>query len=271
MSTRASRREDGTSRIWLSTRVTRALGLGVHVYRLGDVLIDTGFRHARESLRSWPGLQGLQACVLTHHHEDHAGNVKLLARLGVPLLAPPPVREKMQESPALHLYQKVIWGTFEPAAVAPLDEIRLSDGRRLVPVPTPGHSGDHHVYHEPERGLVFSGDLYLGRRVDAAKREENVHDLLRSLRTVRELRPRTLYCAHRGRVDEPVQRLSEKIAGLEEIVGSARRLADRGRSVREIVRELFGREGRIYWITAGDFSHRNLIESALDMESDDAE
>ena len=134
---------------------------------------------------------------------------------------------------------------------------------RLVPIPTPGHAPDHHVYHEPERGLVFTGDLYLGRRVEAARPEEDVHALLDSLRRVRALRPRALYCGHRGRLDEPDAALAGKIEWLEDLVARARALADAGASTREIARRLLGGEGAAFWITAGDLSARHLIESAL--------
>lgn len=250
--------------LWLSTRVSRSLGgYGVYVFRAGDCLIDAGFRHARSAFLAWPALDGVSACLLTHHHEDHIGNADALKERGVPVLAPPPVIRAAGSMGRLQLYQRVIWGTPASAGLQPLDAAYESAGWRLVPVSTPGHASDHHIYHEPDRGLIFSGDLYLGRRVDSARPDEDVHALLDSLRTVRALGPEAVYCAHRGRLDEPERLLSEKIGWLEDLVAAARVLAERGLSVRAIARRLLGREGAVYWVTLGDMSHRNLIESAL--------
>jgi glyoxylase-like metal-dependent hydrolase (beta-lactamase superfamily II) len=147
--------------------------------------------------------------------------------------------------------------------VAPLQGEVEADGWRLVALHTPGHSSDHFVFYEPVRGLVFSGDLYIARRVPVATPREDVDQLLASLRKVRDLRPTAMYCAHRGRVDRPAEALAAKIAWLEEVVDRARELAARGMSVRAIRRRVLGREGLVRWVSGGEYCKRNLIEAAL--------
>lgn len=250
--------------VWLSTTVTRTMGgYGVHVFRAGELLIDSGFPHASKAFLGWSGLEGAGACLLTHHHEDHVGNAAALVERGIGVRAPTPVVRSLEDPPKLLAYQRMMWGTPEPVTVTAVDGATVAGDWRLVPIATPGHAPDHYVYHEPERDLVFTGDLYLGRRVEDVRRGEELGPLLESLRRVRDLRPRALYCAHRGRVDRPAEALQAKIDWLEDVIAKARKLGDGGASVDEIRRRLLGREGLTYWITAGDVCKRNLIEAAL--------
>ncbi len=138
-----------------------------------------------------------------------------------------------------------------------------ADGWTLVPLATPGHSADHHVYHEPDRDLVFAADLYIGRRVQVARSDEKVALLIESLKKVRELKPRAMFCAHRGRIARPVEALETKIAWMEELVGRALELARQGMEAKQIRLQLLGREGPIRYVSAGEYCKQNLIDSAL--------
>ncbi len=264
MSADAAPSPEGVRQLWLETRVSRALGYGVYVFRYGPWLIDCGFIHARQELLAWPGLRGAELCLLTHHHEDHSGNALPLARDSLPVAAPEPVVRTLEAGYRLGAYQRLVWGAPEPdPPVVRVAGAVEGHGQVLVPIHTPGHSADHFVYHEPERGIVFSGDLYISGRLLLLRADEDLFALIDSLKEIRALEPRVLYCAHRGRLDGPVDALTRKIDWLEEVVERARELADRGLGVRAITRRVLGRESLVYWVTRGDMSKRNLIEAAL--------
>lgn len=253
--------------IQLKTLRSRAAGMGVHVYRAGPFLIDAGFAHARRQLLRWPGLRGAEVCLLTHHDEDHVGNAAALARRGLAVEAPAPVLAALDRARArrggLPPYRRVIWGTPEPFDPAPLSGPAARGDWRLVPIHTPGHSSDHFVYHEPRRGVVFSGDLYIGVRVKVAKPSEDIDGLLASLRRVRDLEPQVLYCAHRGRIVSPGGELRAKIDWIEEAAGRARELAARGLGLSEVTRRVLGREGAMRLVTGGEYCKRNLVRAML--------
>ncbi|NIR43382.1 MAG: MBL fold metallo-hydrolase [Gemmatimonadetes bacterium] len=251
------------SAVHLVTLRSRLLRQGVWVYRVGPWLIDTGPAHARRQLLGWSGSAEADGCLISHGDEDHVGNAGALQRRGIVLRAPPEVLAELNWTPRLPLYRRWAWGTPEAADVLPLHGPVDRDGWRLVPIHTPGHSADHFVYHEPERALVFSADLYVAARVPVARPRENVGRLIDSLRRVRELEPEMLFCAHRGPIDDPAARLTAKLDWLEELVGRARELAGRGWETRRIARRLLGREGVITWVTGGEYSKANLIEAAL--------
>lgn len=244
----------------LQTWVSRLAGMAVHVYRAGPWLIDAGFSNARRQLMAWEGLRGAQACILTHHHEDHVGNAAALRAQGIDVVAPPlvlshlPLMEKR-----LPPYRHIIWGKARVGEVRQQSGSLSADGWTLEPMHTPGHAPDHHVLYEPNRGLLFSADLYIAQRVPVARLEEDMATLVDSLRRVRHLKPRVMYCAHRGRLTDPARALDGKIAWIEGVIERARALRRQGEDLDEITRRVLGRERIIRWASGGELSKRNLI------------
>ncbi len=260
---RSAKHPEGVEAIWLETFRSRTARLGVFVFRAGPFLIDSGPRHARRQLLRWHALSGAERCLLTHHDEDHAGNAAALARAGLRVEARPRVIEALDQVGPIPAYRRWVWGSAEPVEAAPLDGPARGGGWELRPLHTPGHSADHHVFHAPERDLVFSADLYIGRRVPVARPREDMEQLLASLRLVRDLRPKTLFCAHRGRVDSATEALTGKIDWLEDLVARVRELAARGLSIRQITRATLGREGGVFIVSRGEYCKRNLVAAAL--------
>ncbi|HQD13510.1 MAG TPA: MBL fold metallo-hydrolase, partial [Chitinophagales bacterium] len=50
----------------------------VYAYVVDDVLIDTAQSHNQENILLVAEQHKLNKIILTHHHEDHSGNVSLL-------------------------------------------------------------------------------------------------------------------------------------------------------------------------------------------------
>ncbi len=254
--------------IRLETATSRSLGMCAWVYLLDGVLVDSGFAHARPALlRALSGLR-VERVVNTHAHEDHTGNdAAVAAAFGAAVLAPRSTLHLLADPARLHLrfYERLIWGAPDPCGDArPLgDAVETSRGRLDV-VPTPGHSPDHVVFHDPQRGWVFSGDLFLGVRVRSARPFHNATDLAASLRRVIALRPRRLFCAHRGPLDDPMPALEAKLRWVEDLLASVRRLTDAGFSVARTGARALGRESVAEWlVTAGDFSRANMVRGCL--------
>jgi glyoxylase-like metal-dependent hydrolase (beta-lactamase superfamily II) len=237
----------------------------VHLFLAGGVLVDTGLRHMRgpilESLRS----RDVHTVLLTHHHEDHSANAAALRReTGAVVLAHPGTAEKMRRAFPIRPYQHLIWGRSEPAAVGPCED-RIDAGRfSLVPVHTPGHSRDHTVYLVPERGCLFSGDLYLADRVKYFRADEHIADQISSLKTVLSLEFDALLCAHNPRPRGGRQRIAAKLRFLEDVYGEVARLRDRGLGEPAMLGKLGLREIRsVRWMTGGNVSAGNIVRSAL--------
>jgi len=143
---------------------------------IGPLLVDSGFPPLwpllRRALRRCAvAPHALAAVVLTHRHCDHAGNAALLQqRYGVPVYAHRRDAEVLagrRPRPQIERLGGVAggMGLFEnrfPAAAC--EPIPLEDGARvggLTVLWMPGHTAGSVFLHQPETGLLFTGDALL--------------------------------------------------------------------------------------------------------------
>jgi glyoxylase-like metal-dependent hydrolase (beta-lactamase superfamily II) len=220
-------------------------------------MIDTGFHRARHVVLDAVRSLGVRGVIVTHWHEDHAGNVAMLADRGMPILMRPDTEATLRERPGIQLYRRVFWG--HPPALtttpAPFDPSGLEG------VHTPGHSSDHQIVWDPATRTVFSGDLWLGVRARVLHSTEDPYLLLDSLRRAIALQPVRMFDAHRGLVDRPVAALESKTEWLEATLGEIERRVREGWSDRAIVRRVLGGEEIAAVVSVGDYSRRNLVRA----------
>ncbi|MEX2177275.1 MAG: MBL fold metallo-hydrolase [Gemmatimonadaceae bacterium] len=244
-------------RVRLWTWRTRAAGYDVSAYLLRGVLVDTGFPQvANELVRAVHALQP-RGAIVTHWHEDHAGNAPALARAGLPLWMADFTERKLREREQVKLYRHVVWG--RPPALRQ-DYARLDPGPLRI-IATPGHSADHHIVFDPETATLISGDLWLGVKVRVMGYGENPYEIIASLGMAIGLRPERMFDAHRGLVDHPVASLEAKRAWLQDTVGEVERRLAAGQSDQDILREVLDGEERMALVSQGEYSRRNLVRA----------
>jgi hydroxyacylglutathione hydrolase len=142
---------------------------GINVYVMGDVLVDSGTRHAHKRIAGAIDGLGLSAVVLTHGHVDHMGSAHTICeRLGLPLVCGAgdvPVVESLE---ALDIESKPLFVRIQHRAWAgerhEVDRV-LSEGDEVAGftvLETPGHSAGHLAFwRESDRTLV-AGDVFFG-------------------------------------------------------------------------------------------------------------
>lgn len=250
-------RSGDLTRIWLSSWRSRLAGYGVNVFLWRGVLIDSGFPGARREVRRL--LRELQprGAIITHGHEDHAGNVQAVTERGVPLWRSALTPAVMRDSESMAAYRLITWGRLRPQE----DAATPFDPAPLEPLYTPGHSADHHIVWDPERGVMFSADLFLGIRVRVARPDEDPRALLASLRQAAALRPREMWDAHRGRVDDPMQALAAKANWLEALIARVEDRIRAGAPDDAIATAELGRPGAVEVASFGDLSRVNLVRA----------
>lgn len=76
---------DDVTRLRGSTRASRAIDYEVSAYVVRGVLIDTVFPAIGAEFAHWLAGIRLEGALVTHYHEDHAGNLGQLVSRGVPV------------------------------------------------------------------------------------------------------------------------------------------------------------------------------------------
>lgn len=236
----------------------------VSVYLVDGLLIDTGPAHTAEELVRFLENQAVTLAINTHHHEDHiAANRLLQERFGLEIFAPPLSVEKINQPPHLFPYQEEVWGYPLPSQVKALGREVRTERFRFQVIPTPGHDRDHICLHEPDRGWVFSGDLYIGSRPMVCRPMDDQWQILADLRRIRALQPQLLFPAPGRVLTHPVAKLDQVIAHLESLGEKILSLHRRGHSIPEILKEIVGQEDPLASMTQGQFSSENMIRSFL--------
>ncbi|MEP6834652.1 MAG: MBL fold metallo-hydrolase [Gemmatimonas sp.] len=241
--------------LWLSWPRSAWAGYGVHVFVVRNVMIDTGFPGVAPEMRYAVDRFRPYGAFLTHHHEDHAGNVQLLAERGVPIATDTETLARVRKPGRIGLYRHFTWKAMRrlKSTLTPFEDDRLSL------IPTPGHCSNHQVVWDEHTGTCFTGDLFLGVHVRVAHSYENPREHVRSLRSVLVRNPARVFCAHRGHIENGVTMLQSKVDWMEETIGVIEQRIDDGQSDRHIQRELLGPLGRTHFISAGDYSPVNLV------------
>jgi len=246
-------------------RFTSQINTSVIVYRVGDAAIDAGppnqWRFVRDFLQS----RGVRRVLITHHHEDHSGNGATIRReLKIPVLAPELSIPYLSQGYPMQLYRRVIWGVPAKFRAETLPrEVELAPGLSLHLLPASGHAPDMVCFLIPQRGWLFTADLFITPAPQFARKADHYREEMESLRGVLEHDFATVFCAHRGVVENGKEMLRRKLEYLEELYGKVGEMHRAGKSLREIRLALLGREGMMSWLTFFHFSRRNMIKSVL--------
>lgn len=250
-------RHGDVERLWMQSTSGRLAGVSVSVYVVRGVLIDTGFHRAEHEVLEAATARGITGAIVTHWHEDHAGNVAALAAQGVPIAMREDTEEILRRHPAIQLYRRLIWGR-PPAVVAPISAFESAG---LEGIHTPGHSPDHQVIWDSETGTLFSGDLWLGVRARVLHVAEDPRAIVTSLRRAASLSPARMFDAHRGLVEKPASALTAKAEWMTETIEMIEREIAVGRSDREIVKFVLGGEEAAALVSRGEYARVNFVRA----------
>jgi len=240
----------------MSTRLSRALGFKVSAFLCRGFLIDTGLPRVADEVDAALADLPLEGALVTHWHEDHAGNLDLLTRRGVPVVVSRDTLDRLPATRRLPIYRWAIWGNTRPLEPAP-----TSASHPFEVIPTPGHSPDHVAVFDRDSGTVFGGDLFLGVKASLVHPGEDPRAMLASIRRVLALEPRVYFDAHRSALADPIGALRAKADWLEGVIGAIEEGVRGGEPDDVIQARVLGRDGSMALGTGGEISKRNFIRS----------
>ncbi|MCC6931532.1 MAG: MBL fold metallo-hydrolase [Gemmatimonadaceae bacterium] len=252
-------RHDDVVRLEMSTRRSRTVGVAVSAFLVRGVMIDTGFPGIGDDVERLLSSERLQGVMVTHWHEDHAGNLDRVVRRGIPVAAHADTLARSRAAERIPVYRRWTWGQPLPfsALITPLDV----DGLELIA--TPGHSADHHVVWDRTTGSLFAGDLFIGVKVRVAHHDESPRALVASLRRVLALQPARVFDAHRGLLPDALAALRAKADWTEEIIARVTSMAREGAPPSRIEREVLGARESTDYVSFGEYSRASLVRAIL--------
>jgi glyoxylase-like metal-dependent hydrolase (beta-lactamase superfamily II) len=243
--------------------------MSVFMYVVDELIIDTAQHHMAKVVLGLLSEKRVSRIVLTHHHEDHSGNAAMIGRHhAIPIIAHTLAVEKLRLGFRILPYQHLVWGKAPAVSATPLADVVETNRFTFRPVHTPGHSKDHIVLFEKQRGWLFSGDLYLGERIKFFRCDEDICDQIASLKKLMNLNFDILFCGHNPRLKNGKQKIRNKLQFLEDVYGNVRKLSQKGYSEKAVIKALDPKTDRgVKWLTMGNVSFANMIRSALTLSS----
>jgi glyoxylase-like metal-dependent hydrolase (beta-lactamase superfamily II) len=235
------------------------------IYRIGSTVIDTGPPNQWPVVRNFLREKEVKQVLITHHHEDHGGNGSLIQKeMKVPVFTHYSGIQSHIDGFPLRLYQYIVWGkpdAFRPEIIP--EEIELDFGLKLKTIHTPGHSEDMTCYFEPNRGWMFTGDLFIASKPAYLRQDENPNLQIASLKEILTYDFEKVFCSHRGLVKDGRKAIRNKLNYLEELRDKILELHKKGKSADEITGAVMGKESLISIITFNHFSKKNFVKAFL--------
>lgn len=234
-------------------------------YFIGGVMIDTGLAHMRREVLEIVKNKKMDCILLTHHHEDHSGNVAaIMKEKQIPAYGHPKTIDKMRDGFNILMYQHLMWGKSEKAKILPFHPVIDTGKFSLIPIHAPGHSKDHTIFYEKDHGWLFCGDLYLGSKIKYFRADEKLIDMVNSIREVLKLNFDSLFCAHNPREHHGHSALKMKLAFLENFCGEVAHLLNSGLSEQGILKKMSQNEVHfVKMLTFGNVSLEQMVRKAI--------
>lgn len=211
-----------------------------YAYLIDDVLFDAGCANGREDLNNYAQKNGVARVYITHTHEDHVGACSLLSKHSI-IFSQPQHIPSLKNPPEYSEFFVWIWGQPEP-----VDEVKrmgeyfeIGDLSFRV-IELPGHCADTMVgfYEENQRWFFSSDGVPVPSRKKIAMEDENVVQVLNTLKMIMNMDIEVLFDSHRGPIVNPKDHIQKRIDWLTYLQNRSRELYSQGLSIEEIQNEL---------------------------------
>ena len=238
----------------------------VYSFLIDGLLIDTGPSRAQKAFVKTLATEHIDQLVVTHHHEDHSGNIEAIKRLkSIPALGSALCKQKMSQHITVDFGRWMTWGPFRTADITPFDSAHVQTPKYSFEIiPTPGHAIDQVSLYEPNEGWLFSGDIFVHDYIKMFMRDEIIGDQILSIRKLLKLDFNKMFCNHQPVMTNPKERLKNKLNFLEDFYAKVAEQYHKGLTVKQIMKALDYKDNRFMsLISWGEMSKSNMVRSVI--------
>jgi len=236
------------------------------IYFIDGLLIDSGHSNMRKEVLTEISNLNVNQMFITHHHEDHTGNLNALQKhFQVPSFASARCVKIMKEPPRISFGQMMMWGNRPSNTNLQIKEDFIeTKNYRFELIPIPGHAIDMLALYERNQGWLFSADLWMNDFIRIFMRPESMKQQIESMRRVLKLDFEVLLCSHNPQFKDGKLKVKKKLEFFEYFYQTVVDLYQRGFSPKAIIKEMKLKED---WSTrilsGGGLSTFNMIKSVI--------
>lgn len=246
----------------------------VYSYLINGLLIDTGQPRVKKDFVERLKPETIDRIVLTHHHEDHSGNVEAIKKAKrINAYASPLCCEYMLSPKRVEPARWMTWGQHTKANLIPFENsIINTEQYKFEIIHTPGHAADQISLYEANKGWLFSGDIYINDYIKIYMRDEVMLDQIQSLEKLIALDFDVLLCNHQPTFSNGKDKLISKLQFLNTYYGNVKAEYKQGKNLKEIMEAMNLKDNRFQKVlTFGQLSQKNMVLSALKTIKEDRE
>lgn len=239
----------------------------VYSFLIDGLLIDTGHPKIGKDFAKALENEKIDRIILTHHHEDHSGNVEELKRTKeIPVYGSPLCCNLIENPKRIEPARIMSWGQPKKASAQVLDLTKdiVTKNYKFEIIETPGHAIDQISLYEADKGWLFSGDIFVHHYIKAFMRDEDMLEQINSIKKLLKLDFDVLFCNHQPVFKNGKERLSSKLDFLEKFYASVKKEHEQGKSPKQIMKSLQLKEQRILkLLSLGQLSQLNMVTSVI--------
>ena len=255
-------------------------------YCIDGILIDSGapasVNDLRDFVKSIFTKQEIIKCIITHTHEDHSGGANMLnTEFNIPIYAQESAISILKKESNYPQYRQIAWGEKRKPVIAQKipGHVKTSNHKFTFEIfPMPGHAPELIALVEKSQEWVFVSDaiqprykMLFGHNSDI---QENLSKIFESMTNLLEYtKPlsnlKVFISGHGVYGREIIKQKIEEIQALHLRVHDlylqfSKEGYDQLKSLKKVLKVIFGRETAIGKLTNGDLSIMNLIKSLYD-------
>lgn len=240
--------------------------LFTYIYYVDGLLIDTGQSKARTEIMAQTQNLSIEQILITHHHEDHSGNIEILSRVHkCKVFGSAGCSELMKNPPGISLAQALTWGKQKPFPhIIPTGNEIKTQKYCFEIIPIPGHAPDMVALYEPNKKWLFSADLYINSYIGYFLDSESIRQQIESTKRILELDFEVMFCSHNPKLENAKAQLTKKLNFLESEFENVASLYLKGYSANQIFRELRLKENwYVRGLSGGHLSKLNMVKAII--------